>query len=186
VWATTGWRPLVYSTRWREIVTFALPSFLNNSDGATIQSQSSATWKAASFALKSISIMHFLTGVYKYFSGFGKLFLNTSQASPALEKTGKYLYTPFRISIYEHFSGAGEVFIYTFLAPDIIILRSKDRCRIHISQWVSVDFLLVQCGVISGVAFVIFWIILRQTSAWSHVEILLLLVTQMVFCAQRK
>jgi len=77
--------------------------------------------------------------VYKYFSG--KVFLNTFQASPspekyqisiesarevfkytspAPEKPGKYLITPFRRrrSIYTHFSGAGEVLMYTYLAPE--------------------------------------------------------------------
>jgi len=81
--------------------------------------------------------------VYKYFYGAGKVFLNTSQASPAPEryqtsiyvsgaaevfkytspapqKPGKYLKTLFRRrrSIYSNFSGAGEVLIYTYLAPE--------------------------------------------------------------------
>src|SRR6218665_3998220 len=71
-----------------------------------------------------------MTGVYKYFSGFsGEVYLNISPApekyylsdtSPAPEKPGKYLKTPFprRRSIYTHFSGAGEVLIYTYLAPE--------------------------------------------------------------------
>ena len=57
------------------------------------------------------------------------MYLNTSPASkkyylsdisPALEKPGKYLKTPFRRrrSIYTHLSGAGEVLIYTYLAPE--------------------------------------------------------------------
>src|SRR6218665_1165960 len=72
-----------------------------------------------------------------HFSGTGKMFLNTSQASPAPEryqisiyryrnaspapeKPGKYLETPFqcRRSIYTHFSGTREVLIYTYLAPE--------------------------------------------------------------------
>src|SRR6218665_2548656 len=71
-------------------------------------------------------------GVFKYFLGFsgaGELYLNTSPArekyylsdtSPAPEKHGKYLKTPFRRrkSIYTHFSVAGEVLIYTYLAPE--------------------------------------------------------------------
>src|SRR6218665_3945826 len=42
-----------------------------------------------------------------------------SDTSPALEKPGKYLKTPFRRqrSIYTHVSGAGEALIYTYLAP---------------------------------------------------------------------
>ena len=81
--------------------------------------------------------------MYKYFSGAGKVFLNTSQASPAPErlqisiylesagevfkytspapeKPGKYLKTPFRRrgSIYKHFSGAGQMLIYTYMAPE--------------------------------------------------------------------
>src|SRR6218665_234017 len=45
---------------------------------------------------------------------------NLSDTSPAPEKLGKYLKTPFRRrkSIYTHFSGAGEVLIYTYLAPE--------------------------------------------------------------------
>jgi len=65
--------------------------------------------------------------VYKYFSG--EVYLNISLApekyylsdtSPAPEKPGKYLETPFRRrrSIYTHFSGPGEVVIYTYLAPE--------------------------------------------------------------------
>jgi len=57
------------------------------------------------------------------------VYLNTSPAlyyiylpdtSPAPEKPGKYLKTPFRRrrSIYTNFSGAGEVLIYTYLAPE--------------------------------------------------------------------
>ena len=74
--------------------------------------------------------------MYKYFSGAGKVFLNTIQGfsdagevsdkyiyrntSPAPEKPRKYLKTPFRHrrSIYTHFSSAGEVLIYTYLAPE--------------------------------------------------------------------
>src|SRR6218665_308597 len=71
-----------------------------------------------------------MTGVYKYFSGFsGEVYLNISPApekyylsdtSPAPEKPGKYLKTPFprRRSIYTHFSGSGEVLICTYLAPE--------------------------------------------------------------------
>ena len=81
--------------------------------------------------------------MYKYFSGTGKVFLNTSKASPAperyqmsrpiIESTGdvfqytssapkkprKYFKTPFRRrrSIYTHFSDAGDL-IYTYLAPE--------------------------------------------------------------------
>src|SRR6218665_1614555 len=68
--------------------------------------------------------------VYKHFSGVGKVFLNTSQASSAPERyeisntspaPEKYLYTLFRRrrSAYIHLFGAGEageageVFIYT-------------------------------------------------------------------------
>jgi len=70
--------------------------------------------------------------VYKYFSGAGNVFLNTSQASPAPERChihvsytspapDKYLYALFRRrrSAYIHLFGAGEageageVFIYT-------------------------------------------------------------------------
>jgi len=60
-----------------------------------------------------------LEGVFKYFPGFsgaGKVYLNNSPAletyflsdtSPAPDKPGKYLKTPFRRrrSIYTHFSG---------------------------------------------------------------------------------
>jgi len=48
----------------------------------------------------------------------GNYFL--SDTSPAPDKLGKYLKTPFqrRRSIYTHFIGAGEVFIYTYLAPE--------------------------------------------------------------------
>ena len=83
--------------------------------------------------------------MYKYLSGAAKVFLNTSQASPALEryqitiyiyiesageifkytslapeKPGKYLKATFRRrrSIYTHFFGTGEVLIYTYLAPE--------------------------------------------------------------------
>ena len=64
------------------------------------------------------------------FSGTGEVYLNTSPAlsiyiylsdtSPAPEKPGKYLKTPFRPrrSIYTHFSGAREVIIYTYLASE--------------------------------------------------------------------
>ena len=60
-------------------------------------------------------------GVFKYipgFSGAGEVYLNISLApdkynlydtSPAPEKPGKYLKTPFR---------PGEVFIHTFMAPE--------------------------------------------------------------------
>ena len=82
--------------------------------------------------------------MYKYFSGAGKVFLNTSQASPAPEKyflsnaspapekPGKYLKTNFqrRRSSYTHISGAeleageaGEVFIYT---------GNEDQASLHI------------------------------------------------------
>src|SRR6218665_2682561 len=67
--------------------------------------------------------MHFSGAVkvfFKYFPGFsgaGEVYLN---ASPAPEKPGKYLETPFqrRRSIYTHFIGAGEVPICTYLAPE--------------------------------------------------------------------
>jgi len=52
----------------------------------------------------------------------GKVFLYTylSDTSPAPDKPGKFLYTPFwrKRSIYAHLSGAGEVFIYTYLVPE--------------------------------------------------------------------
>ena len=54
--------------------------------------------------------------MYKYFSGAGKVFFNTFQASPAPEK---YLNTLLRRRVYILLSGAGEageageVFIYT-------------------------------------------------------------------------
>src|SRR6218665_1137195 len=74
-------------------------------------------------------------GVFKYFAGsFGavEVYLNTSPApekyfciylsdtSPAPEKPGKNLKTPFmcRRSIHTHFSGAGKVLLYTYLAPE--------------------------------------------------------------------
>src|SRR6218665_3718953 len=64
----------------------------------------------------------FYPGVYKYFSGAGevsdKLYISGAgeifkYTSPAPEKPGKYLKTPFRRrrSIYTHFSGIGEVLI---------------------------------------------------------------------------
>src|SRR6218665_558493 len=48
--------------------------------------------------------------VYKYFSFAGKVFLNTSQASPAQVSDKLY--------IYKYFSGAGELFKYTSPAPE--------------------------------------------------------------------
>ena len=47
-------------------------------------------------------------------------YIYISNTSPAPDKAGKYLKTPFRRrrSIYTHFSGAGEVLIYTYLAPE--------------------------------------------------------------------
>ena len=78
--------------------------------------------------------------MYKYFSGAGKVFFNTSQASPAPERyqisntsraLEKYLDTLLRAgeawevfenniprSNYTHFSGAGELLICTYLAPE--------------------------------------------------------------------
>jgi len=63
--------------------------------------------------------------VYKYFSGAGKVFSNTSQASPAPEGYQISIYIEILLrrrrsleSIYTHFSGAGEVLIYTNLAPE--------------------------------------------------------------------
>ena len=56
---------------------------------------------------------------------------NLSDTSPALEKLGKYLKTPFRRrkSIYTHFSGALEVLIYTYLAPEKYLYTPElDAC----------------------------------------------------------
>ena len=65
--------------------------------------------------------------MYKYFNRREKVFLNTSQASPAPDRyhisnsspaPEKYLNTLLQRSIYTHFSGAGEVLIYIYLAPE--------------------------------------------------------------------
>ena len=55
-----------------------------------------------------------------------------SNTSPAPEKPGKYLKTPFRRrrSIFTHFSGAGEVFIYTSLAPEKYLYTPAIRGQI--------------------------------------------------------
>ena len=58
--------------------------------------------------------------MYKYFSGAGKVYINTFQASPVPERYQINLYIEIlmrrRRSIFTHFFGAGEVFIYTYLA----------------------------------------------------------------------
>src|SRR6218665_1848178 len=98
-----------------------------------------------------------MTGVYKYFSGFsGEVYLNISPApekyylsdtSPAPEKPGKYLKTPFqrrrsintlfrrRRSAYIHLFGtgeAGEVFIYTRLTvPSCGLVGSRKLLHIN-------------------------------------------------------
>src|SRR6218665_2933408 len=103
--------------------------YTNSSPASSASPASPAPDKCKSALLRRRKI------VYKYFSGAGKVFLDTSQASPVPEKyfyiqyiylsdtfpaPEKYLYTNFRRrrSAYIHLSGAGkagEISIYTHL-----------------------------------------------------------------------
>jgi len=104
--------------------------------------------------------------VYKHFSGAGNVCLNTFQASPAperyqisvylesagdvfkytspaLEKLGKYLKTPFRRrkSIYTHFSGTGEVLIVicTYLAQERPEKPEKPEKHLYTPQSINAE-----------------------------------------------
>jgi len=78
--------------------------------------------------------------VYKYFSGAGKVFLNTSQASPRRINVFKYFSGAFYIYILIwYLSGAGEaweVFKNTFPAPEkylYTLFRRQRSDYIHLS-----------------------------------------------------
>ena len=104
-----------------------------------------------------IRLLRCQISVYKHFSGAGKVFSNTSEASPAPERYF-YIYTYLiRLrrrrsleSIYIHLSGAEEVFIHTSPAPEkclytgTLIWRRRSRKSIYI-HWLCKLFGVKAC-----------------------------------------